>query len=37
MRFTAMLVCVRPDFIEANSLDLMSPKAKQSLLELIAA
>ena len=37
MRFTAMLVCVRPDFIEANSLNLMSPKSKQSLLELIAA
>jgi hypothetical protein len=36
MRFTAMLVCIRPDFIEEQSLKSMSPKSKQSLSELIA-
>ena len=36
MRFTAMLLCVRPDFIEAESLKRMSPKSKQNLHDLIA-
>jgi hypothetical protein len=36
MRFTAMLVCIRPDFIEPESLKRMPPKSKASLLELIA-
>jgi hypothetical protein len=36
MRFTAMLVCVRPDFIEEQSLKLLSPKSQRSLSELIA-
>jgi hypothetical protein len=36
MRFTAMLVCIRPDFVEAESLKRMSPKSKQNLSELIA-
>ena len=36
MRFTAMLVCVRPDFIEEQSLKFMPPKSQRSLSELIA-
>jgi len=35
MRFVAMLVCVRPDFIEARSLGQMSPTSKQNLSKLV--